>query len=333
MAKIKRMSLFGKLNSLAYKAIESGTVFCKIRGNPYVELVHWLHQILQLYDSDLHRIIRYFNVNPKELARDVIETLDRLPAGATSITDISAIVEDLTESAWLYATLMFDVYAIRSGHLIIGALKVSNLKNHLYTISSECQKINLDVLTDNFLEIVKDSPEDDMSSHDGSAKPRRLSPKDKEIFICYRRSDTSHVTGRIYDRIVAKFGKERVFKDVNSIPLGARDFSDEIKNQLKTTRALLVVIVSQWLTSVDEAGRRRLDKPDDFVRLEVEFGLSNNIQVIPLLIDGIQMPEAKALPRTLKPLSKCQAAKVRGDPEFEWDIELLVRHLSNYLDP
>ncbi len=60
MSEISRAALFGKLNSLGYKAIESATVFCKMRGNPYVELVHWLHQILQLPDSDLHRIIRHF---------------------------------------------------------------------------------------------------------------------------------------------------------------------------------------------------------------------------------------------------------------------------------
>ncbi len=61
MSEINRVSLFGKLNVVAYKGIESATVFCKMRGNPYVELVHWLNQILQLQDSDLHRIIKQFN--------------------------------------------------------------------------------------------------------------------------------------------------------------------------------------------------------------------------------------------------------------------------------
>ncbi len=68
MTEISRVALFGKLNSLAYKAIEGATVFCKLRGNPYVELVHWLHQILQLQDSDLHRIVRHFELDPGRLA-------------------------------------------------------------------------------------------------------------------------------------------------------------------------------------------------------------------------------------------------------------------------
>ena len=73
MAEISRVALFGKLNRLAYQAIESATVFCKMRGNPYVELVHWFHQILQLQDSDLHRIVKQFNLNPARLAQDFVE--------------------------------------------------------------------------------------------------------------------------------------------------------------------------------------------------------------------------------------------------------------------
>ena len=64
MSEISRVALFGKLNSLGYKAIESATVFCKLRGNPYVEVVHWFHQILQQQDSDLHRIVRDFQLDP-----------------------------------------------------------------------------------------------------------------------------------------------------------------------------------------------------------------------------------------------------------------------------
>lgn len=71
MTEISRSALFGKLNSLAYQAIDSATVFCKMRGNPYVELVHWLHQILQLQDSDLDRIVKFFDLNLSNLARDI----------------------------------------------------------------------------------------------------------------------------------------------------------------------------------------------------------------------------------------------------------------------
>src|SRR5215831_19553717 len=76
MFEISRVALFGKLNPLAYKAIESATVFCKMRGNPYVELAHWVHQILQLEDTDLHHIVRQFNLDPGHVAKDLTTTLD-----------------------------------------------------------------------------------------------------------------------------------------------------------------------------------------------------------------------------------------------------------------
>ena len=84
MAEISRTALFGKLNSLGYKSVESATVFCKLRGNPYVELIHWFHQILQLQDSDMHQIIKHFGLNPSRLASDLTASLDKLPRGATA---------------------------------------------------------------------------------------------------------------------------------------------------------------------------------------------------------------------------------------------------------
>ena len=86
MAEISRATLFGKLDPLAYKAIEGATVLCKLRGNPYVELQHWFQQILNTPDSDLHRIVRHFEIDPSVLASDLTASLDRLPRGAASIT-------------------------------------------------------------------------------------------------------------------------------------------------------------------------------------------------------------------------------------------------------
>ena len=97
MSGISRETLFGKLNPIAYQSIESATVFCKMRGNPYVELVHWIQQILQTPDSDLHRIVRHFELDQSRVAKDVTDALDRLPRGATSISDLSSHVESAVE--------------------------------------------------------------------------------------------------------------------------------------------------------------------------------------------------------------------------------------------
>lgn len=167
MSEISRVDLFGKLNSVAYKAIESATVFCKMRGNPYVELVHWFHQILQLQDSDLHRIVKQFNIDPARLAKDMTDSLDRLPRGSTSISDLSSHLEEAVERGWVYGTLMFKDSQVRSAYLIIGILKTPGLRNALGAISKEFDKIKIDILTERFDEVVGGSPEDDLGATDG----------------------------------------------------------------------------------------------------------------------------------------------------------------------
>src|SRR5215217_1034028 len=169
MSEISRSALFGKLNSVAFKAIESATVFCKLRGNPYVELVHWIQQILQSPDSDLHRIVRHFEIDSSRLARDITEALDRLPRGATSISDFSTHVENAVERGWVYSTLMFGDVRVRTGHLVVGILKTPSLRNALTAISRHFDAIKLDTLTEDFARIVNGSPEDKSAASDGSS--------------------------------------------------------------------------------------------------------------------------------------------------------------------
>src|SRR5215210_4102662 len=160
MSEISRVALFGKLNSLAYKAVEGATVFCKLRGNPYVELEHWLQQILQAQDSDLHRIVKHFALDPSRLAADMTQALDRLPRGSTSISDLSTHVENAVERAWVYGTLMFGENRVRSGHLIVGLLKTPSLRNALLNISRQFERVKIDALTEEFGKITAGSPED-----------------------------------------------------------------------------------------------------------------------------------------------------------------------------
>jgi type VI secretion system protein VasG len=160
MAEISRVALFNKLNSTCYKAIESATVFCKMRGNPYVELVHWFQQILQVEHSDLQQIIKHFDIDPSRLAKDMTEALDRLPRGATSISDLSSHLEEAVERAWVWASLLYNARKVRSGHLLLGILKTSGLRNALLNISDEFKKIKAEQLGDDFDEITSGSIEE-----------------------------------------------------------------------------------------------------------------------------------------------------------------------------
>ena len=147
MSGISRMQLFGKLNPVLYKAVEGATVFAKLRGNPYVEFVHWLNQILQLQDSDLHRILRHFEVDAAVLAKDVTDAIDRLPRGATALSDLSQHIEDSVERGWVYGTLQFGESQVRSGHLLVGMLKTASLRHALLSISRQFERVFLCTVT------------------------------------------------------------------------------------------------------------------------------------------------------------------------------------------
>ncbi len=168
MTEISRSALFGKLNSLLYQGIESATVFCKMRGNPYVELIHWLQQILQLQDSDLRRIVDHFDIEVAHLASDFTKALDRLPRGASSVSDLSSHLEEAVERAWVYGSLMFQSPQIRSGYLLIGILKSRALRSELLGISKQFDEIKIDTLVDQFGKITGGSPEDKLAASDGS---------------------------------------------------------------------------------------------------------------------------------------------------------------------
>jgi len=159
MTEISRSALFGRLNATSLKAIETATSFCKMRGNPYVELVHWMQIMLQDPRNDVAAIRAAFQIDETRLARDVVSALDALPRGATSISDFSPQIEEAIEKGWLYASLMFSAGRVRTGHLIYGALKTPTLKNALQSISLEFRKIQVDKLGDEFEKICASSSE------------------------------------------------------------------------------------------------------------------------------------------------------------------------------
>ena len=175
MAEISRAALFGKLNPIAYKAIEGATVFCKLRGNPYVELQHWLFQILQTQDSDLHRLTKHYGLDASVLVADLQNALDRLPRGASSVTDLSSFVEDSVERAWVYGSLMFGGTQVRTGFLIVGLLKTKSLRNVLLSISKQFERIEVDDLAKRFHDILSGSPEEAEAASESGAQPGEAS--------------------------------------------------------------------------------------------------------------------------------------------------------------
>jgi hypothetical protein len=147
------------------------------------------------------------------------------------------------------------------------------------------------------------------------------------IFLSYRRGDSAGITGRIYDRLAARYGKDAVFRDLDSIPLGA-DFMARIRQSIQQSAVQLVLIGPTWVEALGEDGRRRLENPQDPVRQEVETGLSSHILVIPVLLDGMPVPAPDRLPESLRPLLALNSQPVRT-PDFDHDIERLIAAIDD----
>jgi tetratricopeptide (TPR) repeat protein len=149
------------------------------------------------------------------------------------------------------------------------------------------------------------------------------------VFISYRRQEASHLAGRLYDRLAARFGEDQVFMDVDSIEPGL-DFTEVIAQAVGGCRVLLALIGDRWSTAIDEAGHRRLDDPDDTVRLEVEAALERDIRVIPILVEGAVMPRRQELPESLARLVRRNALRISHE-SFRQDAARLVQILEHLL--
>ncbi len=150
---------------------------------------------------------------------------------------------------------------------------------------------------------------------------------DKIALISYRRDDSTDMTGRIYDRLIATFGKEAIFKDVDSIPLGVH-FAEYISASIKKCHVVIAIIGSEWWGNDPTGKQRRIDDPGDFVRIEIETALKHDIPIIPLLVKGIPMPNPEELPESLKRLAFYNGMPVRIDPDFHRDVDDLIAGLE-----
>ncbi len=165
---ISRQALFGKLGSILFRSVESATTFCKLRGNPYVELVHWLHQLLQAPDGDLQRIIRQCDIEVDALDQDVVRALATLPAGASSISDFSHHIEMAIERAWVIATLDFNDRRVRGAWLVGALIKTPELRRVLLSISSAFGKIPVESFNEMVPAWIDGSPEAADAPYDNS---------------------------------------------------------------------------------------------------------------------------------------------------------------------
>jgi hypothetical protein len=149
------------------------------------------------------------------------------------------------------------------------------------------------------------------------------------IFISYRREETAPYAGRLSDRLRTHFGEDRIFMDVDSIVLG-RDFVESITSAVTSCVVLLALIGPEWANARDSSGQRRLDDPHDFVRLEIETALQRNVPIVPILVNGAEMPRIEALPQSLQGLTRRQALKLTHE-DFRAQTHRLIESIAQVL--
>jgi TIR domain len=147
------------------------------------------------------------------------------------------------------------------------------------------------------------------------------------VFLCYR-TDDSWAVGRISDRLIPCFGPHSVFRDKYSIQPGA-DFRREIDNAVGKCKVMLAVIGAAWLDPPKPRGERRIDFKDDWLRIEIESALQRHRWIIPILLDGVRMPDTDGLPDSVRELAYRQACTLR-ESTFDTDVGRLVETLQEY---
>lgn len=146
------------------------------------------------------------------------------------------------------------------------------------------------------------------------------------IFVSYRRDDARGDAGRLTDNLKLHFGDKQIFRDVEAIEAGV-DFVEAINSAVSQCAVLLAIIGPNWLRLTDSQGRRRLDDPNDFVRLEIAAALQRNIRVVPVLVGGAVMPKAEDLPPGLETLARRQAHEL-SDGRWDFDVGQLIETLE-----
>ncbi len=214
MTEISRASLFGRLDAAALTSIESATGFARMRGNPYVELVHWIHLLLQDPQGDIAAIRQSFGLDEARLARDVVGTLDLLPRGASAISDFAPQVEEAIEKGWLYASLQFGAAKVRTGHLLYGMLRTPTLRNALFATSAEWRKIQVERLGTEFAAIVGVSSDAGVDPVEPLQGAGTVPPSSGEALERYSVDLTARARSGEIDSIVGRDSEIRQLVDV-----------------------------------------------------------------------------------------------------------------------
>jgi hypothetical protein len=167
--------------------------------------------------------------------------------------------------------------------------------------------------------------------HDSEPEPpaAALQPQRQGIFLCYRRKHTQGFAGRIYDNLASRYGREKVYRDVNSTPSGV-EFASYIESRIAKCGVMIVLIGNAWLSVKDSSGKRCLGLPKDSVRQEIEAAMRQRIHIMPVCVQGAPMPSKNELPRSIAGLAGIQNEEVT-DRRWEYDMGEVIKGIDRLM--
>ncbi|MDB6375070.1 type VI secretion system ATPase TssH [Photorhabdus bodei] len=247
MLDINRQSLFNKLNAPLFRALDSASTFCKLRGNPYVELAHWLHQLMQQAAGDLQQIMGYFALDEQQIALDIVQALDTLPRGASAISDLSTHIDEAVERAWVCSSVTFAASEIRGAHLLLALLTTFNLRQHLLAISAQFAQINAESLAQDFTHILCDSTENSLMKTAAAESGEKQFASDSAL-QCYAQDMTALARAGQIDPVV---GRDKEIRQLIDILLRRRQNNPLITGEAGVGKTALVEGLALRIASGD----------------------------------------------------------------------------------
>ena len=210
----KRKELVGKLNPVGVRAFKAAADTAKLRGNPYVELVHFIEQLVLSDRSDVQMILADAGVDASRLTADMTRAVDKLPYGATSIEEFSDHIFHAIQEAWNLATLEFGVEEVRSAHILLACLKTPVLEGLLSKISGEFDKIDADAVIARFADVMEGSLEAGASTSEPAAETPRRSPGGDSALAKYATDLTQRARDGKIDPVVGRDPEIRQIVDI-----------------------------------------------------------------------------------------------------------------------
>lgn len=284
--------LVAKLNPATRAALEAAAALCYSRTHYEIEVEHFLLKLLDTERNDLWFIANRFGVDKSRLTAELNRSLDRFKTGNARTPGFSRHVIDSLSQAWLYGSLEQDARQIRSGFVILALLNDDQLSALVHEFSRELEQIRGHDLKRDFAAVVRGSVEEDTPAAPVVTGGTR-------VFVSYRRDDSDFYVDYLFASMLAEVPEVLIFRDSDTLKPGMV-YAEKIEETIAACDILLSVIGKKWAGA--KSGSRRLDSPDDWVRLEVAAALRQKKTVIPCLVGGARMPTKAEVPAELEGL-------------------------------